>query len=224
LPNSLISHQAPGLFLKSKYSTKFDGTALCISAFVPDLNLLIGFFFDFSVRNFTHSLLGQVIYNIPLTIILTMVFCRYISPFVSRIAKRKSRIYSPLRFFGIDEFDKLNKKQFNKKFFFVASYSALIGGLTHILLDLPAHEQNMLFFPLVMPNPDFLLYTLIDFGPIYIGPIRIDGAVTVFGLIWNIEDIILLISSLFLLRNIKKHNLISKWYNDIIKEDKGHLI
>ena len=116
--------------------------------------------------------------------------------------------------FDVNEFDKLNKKEFNKKFLFTASYSALIGGLTHILLDLPAHEQNMLFFPLVMPNPDFLLYTLIDFGPIYIGPIRIDGAVTVFGLIWNIEDIILLITSLYLLRYIKKRNLISKWYEE----------
>jgi hypothetical protein len=220
MPNSLVSHQAPGLFLKSKYPNKFDGTALCIGAFVPDLNLLAGLFFEFPVRNFTHSLLGQVIYNIPLTIILTMVFCRYIGPFISRIAKRKSKILSPLRYFGIDEFDKLNKKEFNKKFFFVASYSALIGGLTHILIDLPAHSENMLFFPLVMPNPDFLLYTLIDFGTIYIGPIRIDGAITVFGLIWNIEDIILLITSLYLLRYIKKRNLISEWYNKSVQENK----
>jgi hypothetical protein len=213
MPNSLVSHQAPGLFLKTKYPNKFDGTALCISAFVPDLNLLVDFFFEFSVRNFTHSLLGLLIYNIPLTIIITIFFCKYLGPFISRIAKRESRIYSPFRYLGIDEFDKLNKKEYNKRFFLIASYSALIGGLTHILIDLPAHGQNMLFFPIVMPNSDILLYTLIDFGPIYIGPIRIDRTITVFGLIWTIEDTIGLIISLYYLRYIKKHNLISKWYS-----------
>ncbi len=214
MPNGVISHQAPGLLLKIKYPKKFDGTALCISTLVPDLSILVDFFLPFSVRNITHSLLGLFIYTIPLTLILTILFCTYIGPFIANIVKRESRIYKPLKYFGIDEWDNLNKKKYNKRFFIVASYSALIGGLTHLLLDLPAHGQIPMFFPIILQNPDILLYSLIDFGPIYIGPIKIDR-LTVYGLIWIIEDTITLVLSLYLLRYIKKHNLISKWYDEL---------
>lgn len=217
MPSGVLSHQAPGLYLKVKYPHKFDGTALCISAFVPDLNILINPFLPFSFRSITHSLLGLFIYFIPLTLILTILFCSYIGPFVANIAKRERRIYKPLRYFGIDEWDNLKNKRFNKRFFFVATYSALIGGLTHLLLDLPAHGSIELFFPIILPSPDFLLYSLVDFGPINIGPFVIDRNLTVYQLIWFIEDIIALVISLYLLRYIKKHNLISKWYEKTLE-------
>ena len=215
MPSAVVSHQAPGLLLKVKYPHKFDGTALCISAFVPDLNVLVDPFLPFSFRNITHSFLGLFIYIIPLTIILTILFCTYIGPFVANIAKRESRIYKPLKFFGIDEWDNLKNKKYSKRFFIVATYSALLGGLTHLLLDLPAHKWIELFFPIVMLSPDILLYSIIDFGPINIGPIRIDRNLTIYQLIWIIEDTITLITSLYLLRYIKKRNLISKWYKEI---------
>lgn len=146
MPNGLVSHQAAGLLLKVKYPSKFDGTALCIGALVPDLSIIYDYFLPFSVRDITHSLLGQLVYTIPLTIILTMLFCILIGPFIARIAERKSKIYSPLRFFSLDGWDNLSSKKFNSKFFLVATYSALIGGLTHIIIDLPAHGVNPLFF------------------------------------------------------------------------------
>lgn len=212
MPSGVVSHQAPGLFLKIKYPYKFDGTALCISTFVPDLNVLVNPFLPFSFRSVTHSLLGLFIYTIPLTIILTILFCSYIGPFVANIAKRESRIYKPLKYFGIDEWDDLKKKKYNKRFFIVATYSALIGGLTHLLLDLPAHKSIELFFPLVMQSPDILLYSIVDFGPINIGPFVIERNLTVYQLIWTIETIIAFAIALYLLRYIKKRNLISKWY------------
>jgi hypothetical protein len=217
MPNGVVSHQAPGLLLKIKYPNKFDGTALCIGTLVPDLNALIDLFFPLYFRRITHSFLGQFIYTIPLTIILTMLFCMYIGPFVANIAKRESRIFKPLKFFGMDEWNNLNKKKYNKKFFIVASYSALIGGLTHILLDLPAHKYNVLFFPIITLSPDFLLYSIVDFGSFNLGPWIIEMNLTIYQLIWNIEDTITLVSSLYLLRYIKKHNLINKWY-EIVSE------
>ncbi|MFX0021984.1 MAG: DUF4184 family protein [Candidatus Hermodarchaeota archaeon] len=215
MPNGLISHQSPGLLLKIKFPRKFDGTALCISALVPDFSIPFDYFSPFSVRNITHSLLGQLIYTIPLTIIITMLFCAYVGPLIARIVKRKSKLYSPLKFFGLDQWEHLSRKKFNSKFFFVASYSALIGGLTHIIIDFPAHGQNPLFFPIIMQNPDFLLYSIVDFGPVYIGPIRIDRNLTVYQIFWFVEDTITLILSLYLLRYIKKYELIKKWYNRI---------
>jgi len=214
MPSGIISHQAPGLFLKIKFPNKFDGTALCISTLVPDLNILIDPFLPFSFRSITHSLLGLLIYTIPLSIILAILFSTYIGPFVANIAKRDRRIYQPLKYFGIDEWDNLKKKKYNKRYFIVASYSALIGGLTHLLLDLPSHKYIELFFPIIIQSPDILLYSIVDFGPIYIGPILIDRNLTVFRLIWIIEDTITLVISLYLLRYIKKHNLISKWYRE----------
>lgn len=213
MPSSVFSHQAPGLLIKIKYPRKFDGAALCISTFVPDLNLIINPFLTFDFRIITHSLLGLIIFTLPLTLILTMAFSRYIGPFIADIAKRGNRIYKPLKFYGLDDWDNFKKKKFNKKYFVVASYSTLIGGLTHLLLDLPAHEYSLMFFPLVMQNPDFLLYSIIDFGIINIGPIQIHADLTVYQLIWFIESMITLVIALYLLRYIKKKNLITKWYS-----------
>ncbi|MFW9828338.1 MAG: DUF4184 family protein [Candidatus Thorarchaeota archaeon] len=212
MPTGVVSHQAPGLLIKVKFPHKFDGTALCISALVPDLNIFLDPFLPFSFRDISHSLLGLLLYNLPLTLILTILFCRYIGPFIARFAKSDHRIYKPLKFFGIDEWNIMKRKKYGKKFLLIASYSALIGGLTHLLLDLPAHGQVELFFPIIMQSPEFLLYSIIDFGPINIGPITIDRNLTVYQLLWIIEDSITFIASLYLLRYIKKHNLIKKWY------------
>jgi len=212
MPSSLLSHQAPALALKIKYPRKFDGTALCISTFVPDIVVVIDPFFSSNLRGFTHSLLGLVIYTIPLTIILTILFCTYISPFFANLAKKNGIFTKPMKYFGIDDWDNLKNKKYNRRFFVVGSYSALIGGLTHLLLDLPAHATIELFFPIILQSPDVLLYSIIDFGPITIGQMQIERNLTVFQLIWMVETLITFAIALYLLRYIKKHNLIYKWY------------
>ena len=212
MPSSLLSHQAPGLILKIKYPKKFDGTAICISTFVPDICVVIDPFFSFNFRGITHSLLGLVLFNIPITMLLTILFCKYIAPFIATLANKTGSLYKPLRYFGLDEWDYLKKKEFNKKFYFIASYSALLGGLTHLLLDLPAHATIELFFPVILQSPDFLLHSIVDFGTINIGQMQIERNLTVYQLLWIIETLITLILSLYLLRYIKMHKLISKWY------------
>lgn len=214
MPVSIFSHQAPGLILKIKYPNNFDGTALCFSTLVPDLILFIDPFLPFSFRYLTHSLLGLFIYTIPLTLILTILFCSYIGPFLANLGKKDIWIYKPLKYFGIDEWDSLKKKKYNRRYFIVASYSSFIGGLTHLLLDLLAHEYIHILFPIIMQSPDFLLYSIIDFGTFYIGFIQIDANLPVYQLIWYIESLITFIIALYLLRYIKKHNLISRWYGE----------
>ncbi|MFX1320513.1 MAG: DUF4184 family protein [Promethearchaeota archaeon] len=215
MPSGVLSHQAPGLILKVKYPNKFDGTALCISTIVPDVNIIFDPFLSFTFRNITHSLLGLILITLPLTLILTMLFCTYIGPFYANLAKRNGIFAKPLKYFGIDQWDNLKKKKYNRKFFIVASYSALIGGLTHLLLDLPAHENIEIFFPIIMQSPDILLYSIKDFGTINIGRHQIDADLTVYQLIWFIETLITAVIAVYLLRYIKKHNLISKWYKEI---------
>jgi hypothetical protein len=215
MPSGVISHQAPGLFLKIKYPKNFDGTALCVSTLVPDLNVIFDPFLSFNLRNFTHSLIGLLIYTVPFTLILTFMFSRYFGPLIAKLAKKDNIVYKPLKYFGVDDWDNLSKKKYNRKYFRVASYSAVIGGLTHILLDLPSHKYIELFFPIIFQNPDILLYSIVDFGTITIGPFQIERNLTVYQLIWTIETIIFFIIALYLLRFIKKRNLISKWYKQI---------
>jgi len=215
MPSSVISHQAPGLALKIKYPNKFDGTALCISTMVPDINIFFDPYLPFNFRNFTHSLVGLIVLTIPLTLFLNYIFCLKIGPFFAQVAKRKGLFSKSFTYFGLDEWDNLKKKEFNKKFFIIATYSAFIGGLTHLLLDLPAHENIEMFFPIIIPSPDFLLYSIIDFGPVTIGQRQIERNLTVYGVIWIIETLITFVIALYLLRYIKKRDLISKWYNKI---------
>ncbi len=213
MPSSIFSHQAAGLFLKVKYPKKLDGTAVCLGTLIPDLNSIIEFFFPLNLRGLTHSIIGQVLWTIPIGILGTMLFCRFIGPICSDIASRQGRLYDPLKYFGIDEWHYLKNKKFNKRFFIVATYSAFIGGITHILFDWPSHADIQLLWPwLLWSNPEFLMYSIVDFGRISIGPLVIDANLTVYNLLWQIETFILLGICLYYLRYIKKKNLIQVWY------------
>jgi len=186
MPNPIISHQAPVLYLKMKFPKWIDGVAICIGAFVPDLTLTI------EIRHVTHSLIGQLYWTVPITILLSMIFRRYFASILSNISKKNGFIPKLLRYFGVDEWGIVKSKKFDKKFFFVAFYSALIGGLTHLLLDFPSHPYIELFYPWgIFPLYEFLWIS---------------------GVIWIVEDIILFSTSLYLLRTIKKKDLIRSWY------------
>lgn len=210
MPSLVLSHQAPALFLKIKYPNKFDGTALCLSTIIPDLDLLIMPFFPLAHRAITHSLLGVLLWTVPLTILITIIFSKYLGSFFATIAKGNS----VLSYFGVDDWDYFQRKRYDRKFYIVATYSAIIGGLTHLLLDLPSHAYIELFFPwIIFQNPNFLLYSIIDFGAIDVGLSQIEYDFTVYQLIWSIETMVTIVMTLYLLRYIKKHNLIPKWYN-----------
>ncbi len=207
MPSAIFSHQAPGLALKIKYPDKFDGTALCISTFAPDLTAIITPFLPFALRGFSHSLLGLFYYTIPLTLLLTVLFRRQIFPYLSRVAKKGGILSKPLNYLGIDAWDKLKNKKYDCKSLMVAIYSAFIGGFAHLLLDLPSHEYIELFFPwVILQSPQILLYSLSQWQ---------NYNLTIYNLIWMIESVITLIFAIYFLRYIKKHDLIGKWYEEI---------
>ncbi len=181
MPHPIISHQAPTLFIKIKYPKRIDGTAICIGSLVPDLCEI----FPLGIRPLTHSLLGLFIWTAPLTILLTMLFCRHIGPIISKFAKKDGLISKPLKY--------------------------------HLLFDLPAHGGITLFYPWTFPVPHFLQTLVIDLGTITIGIWQYDVSYRIYNVIWHIENAILFFISLYLLRNIKKHNLISKWDKNLKK-------
>ena len=207
MPSVIFSHQAPGLALKLKYPKKLDGTALCIGTIVPDLTSIIDFFFPFSLRGISHSLLGLLYYTVPLSLLLVLIFRQKIAPFLARIAKKEGKLSKSLNYLGMETWDNLKNKKYNRKSIIVAIYSVLIGGLIHILLDLPSHEYVELFFPfLIFKSPEILLFSLVQW-PSY--------NLTLYELIWMIESLIGLIFAIYFLRYIKKKDLIKKWYREI---------
>lgn len=218
MPNPFISHQTPALLIKRKYPKWIDGTAICLGAFVPDLCIIFEpFMYSFPFRHITHSFLGLFVWVSPITILLTIIFSRCIGPRISKIAKKKGRLSRLMVYFGFDELHYLKRKRFSKRFFLVAFYSAIIGGLTHLLIDLPAHGVIELFFPwTVFWYPESFYIIVFDFGlePIVIlDRWQINSVITLFELLWYVEDTILLGISFFLLRKIKKERLIEKWYD-----------
>ena len=206
MPSAIFSHQAPGLVLKIKYPDKFDGTALCISTFVPDLTALVDFFLPFTLRGISHSFLGLIYYTIPLTLLLVLLFRKNILPYLSQVAKNEGRLSKSLNYLGIDAWDKLKNKKYDRKSLVIAIYSAFIGGLTHLLLDLPSHEYIELFFPwVIFQSPKLLLYSIGQWQ---------NYNLTIYDLIWIIESLITLVLTVYFLRYIKKNNLIGKWYDE----------
>ena len=199
MPNPIISHQAPAFYLKMKFPKWIDGVAICIGNIVPDLVLTN------ELRHMSHSILGQLYWTIPITLILSMIFCRYIASILSNIANKNGFIPKMLRYFGVDEWGIIKSKKFDKKFFIVAFYSALIGGLTHLLLDFPSHPYIELFYPwVILPSFEFLWIPLVNFSN--------NTVLWVFSMAWIVEDIIFLIASLYLFRTIKNQDLTRIWY------------
>ncbi len=206
MPSAIFSHQAPVLILKIKYPDKFDGTALCISTFAPDLTALIDPFLPFTLRGISHSFLGLLYYTLPLTLLLVVLFRRKILPYLSQIAKKDGKLSKPLNYLGIDDWDNLKNKKYDRKSLIIIIYSAIVGGFTHLLLDLPSHEYIEFFFPwAIFLSPDLFLYSIWQ-GQNY--------NFTIYELIWIIESLITLVFAIYSLRYIKKNNLISKWYGE----------
>lgn len=213
MPSAILSHQAPGLFLKVKFPKKLDGTALCFGTLVPDLSVIFKSFFPINIYGLSHSLVGQILWTVPLAILATLIFSKFLGPFCANIASKRQKIFEPLRYFGIEQWKYLKNKKFSIRFWIIAAYSALIGGITHVLLDWPSHADVYILYPwIIWPSPDFLLYSLVDFSNI---SIFLEINFTVYILLWHIETHITLLISLYYLRYIKKHNLIRKWYEEL---------
>ena len=206
MPNS-ISHQAPALYLKMKFPKWIDGPSICIGAIVPDLTL---WFSD--LRKISHSLLGQVIWTLPITLILTFIFSKYLASLLSKIAQKKGFIPKVMNYFGMDNWSILANKKYDRKVILVIIYSSIIGGLTHLLLDLPSHRAIELFYPWAyLRNLDFLWIPLADLGTISILNWHYHVIFMVSDVIWIVEDLIFFIISLYLFRIIKKKELLKKW-------------
>lgn len=207
MPSSILSHQGIVLPLKMKYPGKFDGTALCVGSFAPDLA-----FYVRSLPGEFHSL-GGLVYTVPISLVLVILFDKVLLPLVAFLATRRQlSIISPcLAFLSVDDLHILRKKKISPRWFVKATYSVLIGILTHFLLDLPTHG----WFPYLRPfyngkMPEWFLH---EYFKLEIPLFRV-VEVTSYNILWFLFSIIFGIIALYSMRYIKKHHLLHRWYKN----------
>lgn len=211
MPSSVLSHQGIVLPLKIKYPDKFDGTALCVGSFAPDLAWFGSMFLGrFSDRGF-HSI-GELIYTVPISILLVILFDKVLLPLAAFFAREThiGMISQLLSFFGIDDYHILREKRVSIKWLVKATYSVLLGIFSHFLLDLPTHGWIPYLRPFYESEmPEWFLHECFKLEIPFYGMVE----VTNFNLLWLFFSIGFGILTLYCIRYMKEHQLLLRWYH-----------
>jgi hypothetical protein len=204
LPSTIFSHQSIVLPLKIRYPQTFDGTALCIGSMIPDLDLLLP-------GNRSFHALQSLIILLPLTYIGAILFNTLLAPRLAAIAQHshQGKIGQMLTYCGVEMWNVLASKRFTARWFARATYSAVIGILSHFLLDLPTHD----WFPYLRPisdgpMPSWFLYSYGFVNIPFFGSFAISRA----RILWWGFTIGLGIATVYCLRYMKKQHMPTKWY------------
>jgi hypothetical protein len=119
MPWIVPSHQAPALVLKKWRPGWFSGLGLVLGTLVPDLEFIVPLKRGTVI---SHTVFGQLVFTVPIAIVLYLVTCDLVWPWLSSSLSPPGRDFPPVR------------RARGPKLWRVAG-SALIGGLTHIALD-----------------------------------------------------------------------------------------
>ncbi len=206
MPPAIFSHQGLILPLKMRSPKKFDGTALCVGAGMPDLMVLVTKITNNEYYHYINHSLLAFSWLIPLTVLFTILLSRYVLPFISKKLPKSGIINKIGVYFGIDDFYLLEKKQFTKTWFGIAFYSAFIGIASHLMMDLLGHYVNPVYIP----------FRPVSFLPIWFSTetwMLFGQARTNSDAVFLIMTFVFGLFSLIWLRIIKKENLLKKWYN-----------
>jgi len=210
MPSAILSHQAAVLPIKIKWPEKFDGTSLCVGSLIPDFQWFISPFYAGLTERTFHTI-GDMVYTVPLSLVLVILFDKFLSPAASFLASNNhlGLISRCLAFFGVDEWHLQKRKKLSVQWLVKALYSIVLGILIHFLLDLPTHGQITYLLPFYeaeMP-PWFLIeYTKLNL------PIYGVWEATNYNLLWFLFTVVFGLLTLYQLRYIKKHKLMAKWH------------
>jgi hypothetical protein len=166
MPFTFLAHQAPVLPLKRWGPRAFDGTALVIGSMAPDLVYVLD---GTSWEIDAHSVTGQIIWCLPLTVVLTWLLKRYVTPVVGTwLSGRRSGLLRGLAALG--RWDA--RPSWHNGVVLVSS--ALIGSFSHIAFDgfthpdgwamnrLPQFESRAVTLPAAMSGRDMAMSTVLQ--------------------------------------------------------------
>lgn len=133
-------HAVPVWLLFLYKPKRFDWIALSVGATLPDIleplmiTLFLPYYWD--VRIITHSLLG----SFTVMLLAAVLISFYVVPPILRYFKKRFRDKRYYTFAGIDILQERGS-------FSVIIYSALIGILSHVIIDVFYHASNPLLYP-----------------------------------------------------------------------------
>ncbi|MHA1990412.1 MAG: DUF4184 family protein [Candidatus Hodarchaeales archaeon] len=200
MPFTILSHQAPILFLKLKFPEKFSLSALFFSSVMPDVEAILDKFFPGTNTHLAHSLLGIFFWTLPLTVISVLIFLIFVVLIRNHYPVLQKEVDKQFGYWGSFEKTKEMRILFSKSHLVMISYSAILGGFSHLLLDFPSHGDHFWFLPLgVYLVPEILRISFADFGTFRWLFFEVDLILTVYNIIWLLETFIGGIISIYIL-------------------------
>jgi len=210
MPLGVLAHQGVVLPLKIKFTNRFDGTALCVGSFIPDLEWVISMFYA-GIAPRTFHFVGELVYIIPVSLLLVVLLDKKMIPAAASLAKnrRLGLLSQGLAFFDVDEYYVLKTKTLSLHWLVKATYSVLVGVLSHFLLDLPTHSSITYLRPFydgVMP--EWFLYGHMRFNLPFYSVVCVAN----YNIIWLIFPVAFTVLTLYCMQYMKKHYLLLKWH------------
>ena len=200
MPFTLLSHQAPVMYFYSKYPKRYDLLALIISSIIPDLEVMLENLFYFPNTHLGHSLLGIILWSIPLSLIFTFISINILK------ALEKVNFFSRSNFISeiVDFFGYKKEESDYGEYIKIIIYSAILGSSTHLLLDFISHDTSFLFYPIMIFHmPDIMSLSIIDFGEHYLVFRSFNFNITFTGIIWLLMSFFLAYMCILYSKKIK---------------------
>ncbi len=131
MPATFLSHQALVLPLKMRWPHRFSGLALCIGSMAPDLEFIGRMTDDWL---YSHTLSAQFWFTVPVTLALVFVVTTLLIPTLLPYLREVSWL-------RLQDLAALAPPQ-GARGWASAALSALLGGLSHVLLDGITHGNH----------------------------------------------------------------------------------
>ncbi|MBL0940457.1 MAG: DUF4184 family protein [Gemmatimonadaceae bacterium] len=187
MPATILSHQALVLPLKLRWPRHFSGLALVIGSMAPDLEFIGRMADDWL---FSHTLLAQFWFTVPVTMLLTWLLPARVFPVLLPFL----RDHSALR---LHDLSAIAPPSTLREWLVVAS-SAWVGGVSHVVLDGITHGNHSGW---LVPHLPMLRMAVPHFG----GPVPLHDALQ----LWLTIGFALVTA--FMWRHIAQRRLLWQW-------------
>lgn len=176
MPLTFPGHQGLILQVAHRWPNSFDAVALSVGAAMPDVSdSILGFFINGYFKQwYGHSLIGVVLFDIPIGLLLTWL----VAILIVYLSKSKPTLVQNIYY------DWRSKRK-------LWGFSVIVGIFSHLGFDLIAHSTNLLLYPWFEDPrwfPAWWYTTWFEFRP----PVMFGHtyAVGLFTVIWGILSVI----------------------------------